>query len=142
MPAIALKRGPRRFAYCESSSCNPAKYRHFQDEHSSASDHLKPINAHTKQLFKSRSESHLINPQNSIFPSVLRHLAFLWKRGEERKTCSQSADDCMDPPFDDIKQRWRRQQIATQQRLAPERSYSWGRWTRSRKGISRSMFRH
>ena len=138
---LALKRGIKRFADCESSS---AKSEQGNDGHSGAFDHLKPIDAHNKLLCKSRSESDLINPENSIFPSILKPLAFLWRRSAQNQISSQSfmapSGNSVQLPVEDIKQRWRSQQIATQERLAREKCFFWGGGTRSLRGSSRNMF--
>ena len=80
---------------------------------------------------------------SSSSPMKARSIAFLWRRPAENQAAEEDPkvtriNECTSP--EDIKQRWRRQQIAIQQQLAvPEKKSFWSMLTRSRRCLPRKM---
>jgi hypothetical protein len=119
------------------SICSEGSHRPF--ERSNTFDCLRTQPMGTPNLLrKSQSVLDLKGTKLSIIPLSASPLAFLWRRPAP-KQASQEKPMEVDGPAEDIKQRWRRQQIAIQQKFAaPEKSSFWGALTRNRCCLPRT----
>ncbi len=90
----------------------------------------EPI-ATTTLLRKTQSASDLTKTKVSVIPRAARFIAFLWRRPAQSQDASENPIESIGSgelsPVEDIKQRWRRQQIAIQQKRlpAPEKTSIW-----------------
>ncbi len=130
--------GTASFSACMERNQGPV-------QRSNTRDCLKMESA-PSPLRKSQSTIDLTRSQVSLNPPAARSIAFLWRRPTENQTAIKDslaverlAVSSGSTPFEDIKQRWRRQQMATLQKLAaPEKTSFWCMLTRSRLSLPRT----
>jgi hypothetical protein len=114
------------------SPCSERSHRPF--ERSNTFDCLRTETTATPtQLRKAQSAVDVTRTKVSIIPLAARPLAFLWRKPAQKQAVQENPVELAE----DIKQRWRRQQIAIQQKLsAPEKTSFWGILTRNRSCLS------
>ncbi len=117
---------------------------HFEREHelperSDKVDCLKNESIGTQTpLRKTQSALHVTGTKLSVIPMAARSLALLWRRSSQSQPAQQNpieqtrSGECL--TVEDIKQRWRRQQMAIQQKnVESEKVSIWSVLTRSRR---------
>jgi hypothetical protein len=91
---------------------------------------------------KTQSALDVTRTKVSAVPLAARSLGFLWKRTDQIYPAPENPIDMAESSGEfssvhDIKQRWRRQQIAIQQKnAAPEKASFWSVLTRNRRCLS------
>ena len=135
---VRLSRNITRSSFSTYFECNHKPFSNQSNTFDCLS--TEPIATPNPSCRAHQSLSDLTSAERSDVSQPARSLAFLWRRPSKNQA-APAPENCTDvagSSVESIKQRWRRQQIEIQQKLAvPEKTSIWSMLTGSRHSLSR-----